>query len=98
MNTYMNKQTNEFQTQIRSSLRHNLLSHSNLHIYSYNSGMYTWKFLNTDLISLLDYLFILLGNWKKLYREVMWENYTNVMSVGKVIPVLREPFLLGPIV
>nr|XP_051679519.1 zinc finger protein 214 isoform X3 [Oryctolagus cuniculus] len=23
---------------------------------------------------------------KKLYREVMWENYTNVMSVGKVIP------------
>ncbi|KAF6334742.1 zinc finger protein 214 [Rhinolophus ferrumequinum] len=35
---------------------------------------------------------------KKLYREVMWENYTNVMSVGKVIPVLRELFLLGPIV
>lgn len=27
---------------------------------------------------------------KKLYREVMWENYTNVMLVGKVIPTLRE--------
>lgn len=34
---------------------------------------------------------------KKLYREVMWENYTNVMSVGKFIPALREQFLLGSV-
>lgn len=35
-----------------------------------------WKFLDSSQ--------------KKLYREVMWENYTNVMLVGKVIPTLRE--------
>lgn len=35
-----------------------------------------WKFLDSSQ--------------KKLYREVMWENYTNVMLVGKVFPTLRE--------
>ena len=35
-----------------------------------------WKFLDSSQ--------------KKLYREVMWENYTNVMLVGTVIPTLRE--------
>lgn len=35
-----------------------------------------WKFLDSSQ--------------KNLYREVMWENYTNVMLVGKVFPTLRE--------